>query len=519
MNTSLSDTSSPDQGDGLLFQADAFRHFFENAPVGIFFFDPYDSEAVMRVVSCNAMACSMHGLTKHDVLGHSIRRIDPNFFIWDNHDYFNGSEFVAMLANSEVHEGIAEHRRSNGDLLIVEYRTLLLEVGDHLYVVGIELDVTEREQQRIELQQTRQQLLDAIESMREGVMIFNAKDELVAFNEESIRLLNVVADCFRVGITHQEIMEAYATRITPEARGMRSVEEYIEASLKLRANFAKNMPVRFIPGRHHRLSHWPMAAGGIVSVVTDVTELQTAVDIAEAASRAKSQFLGVVSHELRTPLNGIVGLVSMLSLTELTREQREIITLLELSGKALSNVVADVLDLSELASQIQLKLSPTNPVTVCEDVFNLFRSAAAHKDLQYTIQFSGTSIGLVLADEARLRQVFSKLIGNAIKFTHVGLIQVLVSSTLMAGRKASMELRVIDTGIGVPPETRSHLFELRSSQAVENGAERNDLTAGLAVAKQLVDLMGGQIGYIPRPDGGSEFWLRLEFAPTGPSLN
>jgi len=501
------DIDSLTQRDDPLRHADAFRTFFEEAPVGIFFFDPFDRQSVMRVVTCNDEACRMHGFKKEEIVGSSIRRIDPQFFIWDDTDYFDGPEFVKLLGGSEVHEGIAQHVRKNGQPLIVEYRTILLEVGDQLYVVGIELDVTEREQQRLELQQTRQQIMDAIEAMREGVMIFDAEDKLVAFNEEAVRLLWPVADLFGLGVAHADILHGYATRIPSEARGNRTVEDYVAASNQLRAQFVKNLPVQFVKGRHHRLSHWPMATGGIVSVVTDVTDLQTAIDYAESASRAKSQFLGVVSHELRTPLNGIVGLITMLSNTKLSDQQRQIIDMLRVSGTALTNIVGDVLDLSEYhADQLNLVRTPTDPIAICEDVFNLFRSTAAHKDLQYTLHTSGTSHPLLLADERRLRQIFSKLIGNAIKFTPVGSIQVRAIVT-SHGNQAQVVVRVVDTGIGVPMEQRSNLFVAASPTN-----RRSPTTGmGLVMAKQLVDLMNGTIGYVPRPEGGSEFWFQADF--------
>jgi PAS domain S-box-containing protein len=495
--------------DDPLRQADAFRTFFEEAPVGIFFFDPYDRQSVMRVVSCNDEACRMHGFRKEEIVGNSIRRFDPQFFIWDGTDYFEGSSFVEMLGKSDVHEGIAQHVRKNGQPLVVEYRTILLEVAEQLYVVGIELDVTERELQRIELQQTRQQIMDAIESMREGVMIFDASDKLVAFNEEAVRLLWQVKDLFELGISHEQILAAYANRISPEARGNRTVEEYVALSNQSRSQFVKNLPVRFLPGRHHRLSHWPMVAGGIVSVVTDVTELQTAIDYAEAASRAKSQFLGVVSHELRTPLNGIVGLISMLANTKLSEQQRKILEMLSASGTALSKIVGDVLDLSEFhADSFKLNLTPTDPIAICEDVFNLFRSTAAHKDLQYLLQFSGSQRSKVLADERRLRQIFSKLIGNAIKFTPVGSILVRVSLASL-GDRIQVSIHVVDTGIGVSVDQRPNLFA--NSDGVNHRAPGAGL--GLVMAKQLVDLMHGTIGYEPRPEGGSEFWFQAEFDP------
>ena len=484
-------------GGGAPLRAQSFRQFFEEAPVGIFFFDPFDSESVMRIVACNRFASRLHGFEIDELIGQSIRKVDPGFFIWDGEDHFQGPDFVAMIRDESVHEGIAAHRRRDGSDLVVEYRTILLEEGGRQYVVGIEQDVTVRERQREELHQTRQQLIDAIESMREGMMIFDAEDRLVAFNTEQTRLLHEVAELFQIGVTFRTLLLAYASRISDERRGGRSVEEYVALTDARRKAYTRNIPVEFLPGQHHRVSHWPMATGGIVTVVTDVTEFQLAVEMAEAAAHAKTQFLGVISHELRTPLNGIVGLVTLLETQDISPEQRRILSLLSLSSKALTHVVADILNLSEREKGTHRAL-PTamNPLTLGHDVFNLFRSTADLKGLAYTLEFSGDREVMVEADEAALRQVMSNLIGNAVKFTDSGSVQVYLNLT-----DGEFTLRVSDTGCGIPAEMVHQIF---NSQRLDRPQG-----VGLAVSKRLIDRMGGEIKCESREGEGSHFEFRV----------
>ena len=254
----------------------------------------------------------------------------------------------------------------------------------------------------------------------------------------------------------------------------------------------------------------------VVNVMRNVDEikraqinLRRARDAAEAANRAKSEFLANMSHEIRTPLNGVMGVASALSRTELSEGQREMVGLITSSAETLEALLSDVLDLARIESgRLELKAEPFDLAQAARDVASLFEPSAKAKGLALSVESAPAAAGLFVGDAARLRQVISNLVSNAVKFTETGSVRVGVQAEASADGTA-LKVTVADTGIGFTAEAAERLFE-RFEQADGSITRRYGGTGlGLAISRSLVDAMGGHLSATGEPGHGAVFTIEL----------
>ncbi|MDH3532118.1 MAG: response regulator [Gammaproteobacteria bacterium] len=237
-------------------------------------------------------------------------------------------------------------------------------------------------------------------------------------------------------------------------------------------------------------------------------DLEAARDEALAMSRAKTEFLARMSHEIRTPMNGVLGMTELLRDTSLDDKQQRFAKTIYESGESLLHIINDILDIAKIeAGKIELDIAPFNLQNLVEECLDLLAESAHNKGLELVGGIPGDTHVHVRGDPVRLRQVLMNLVGNAVKFTEHGQVIVRLKMLDSAAGVAQYRFEIEDTGVGISPENAERIFEPFTQEDGSFTRQHGGTGLGLSISKQLVELMGGEIGVRSSPGAGCTFWF------------
>jgi PAS domain S-box-containing protein len=385
--------------------------------------------------------------------------------------------------------------------------------GVPIAILSFHHDVTVEVEARAARIDSTRQLRDVLDKMPLQIA-------LIDLDTGQIELLNTASRNGFAKLPGLAVGRKVADVLTPELRVR--LEELVGRAQAAGGAFEEEREIRSADGvRIARMRHqmfddahgrWKM-----LWMATDITELRKSAEAlkqaaaeAEAANRAKSEFLANMSHEIRTPLNGVMGVAGALARTELTPAQREMVALVETSAKTLETLLSDILDLARIeAGKLELRSEPFDLASSVSACTALFDAAAQAKGLDLVVEIDPAAVGAYVGDAARIRQILSNLLGNALKFTQVGHVALRVDA--IRGETSSvLRFEVRDTGIGFDAEAKARLFS-RFEQADGSITRRfGGSGLGLSISRSLAEAMDGRIEGDGEPGEGAVFTLTLE---------
>ncbi|MCC5871255.1 MAG: response regulator [Gammaproteobacteria bacterium] len=373
------------------------------------------------------------------------------------------------------------------------------------------------------IDQERARLEDAIESLEAAVVMFDASDRLLVYNHRWQEMYGFDAAFLAGRPSCEDVLRDLGERRAEIPAG--KAEAFVAYQLKQRQKRRRNQQ-QAMDGRWYAINDFTTREGGIVTLIYDVDDLKQlelqlveARDLAEQATRAKSDFLANMSHEIRTPMNAIIGLTHLALQTDLDANQRNYIQKVDSAARSLLHIINDILDFSRIeAGQIELEETQFLLDDVLDNLSNLIGLQAESKGIELLFDVAPDVPTALLGDPLRLTQILVNLGSNAVKFTTEGEVVVSVTLDSVDGDVAELAFTVRDTGIGMTPGQQARLFEA-FSQADSSITRRYGGTGlGLAISRRLSEQMGGGISARSEPGSGSSFRfsVRLRMQPEQP---
>ncbi len=462
------------------------------------------------ILACNPAFVKIFGYASvAELIGQSIIML-----------YFDQVERPILLARLK-REGKIEHyqcvrRRKDGVLIhVIENKVATLNAaGEIVEIKGYIYDDSERKQAEEALQEKETRLRLAVQSGPIGIWDWDIVNNKLVWEESMYTLYGIRAEDFGGAY------DAWSRTVHPD--DLQYAENEIQAALRGEREYAPEFRivrpdggVRIIKASSITTYDANGQALRMVGTNIDITErkhleesLRAAKEIADKANQAKSDFLAGMSHELRTPLNGILGYAQILQRDpQFPENYRSAMDTIKRSGEHLLKLISDILDLAKIeAGKVELVPAPFNLSNAVQDILSMTKPNATRKGLPLIYLADAALPGYVFGDEKRLRQVLINLLGNAIKFTKQGRVELRILNSL--DREKFIRFEVIDTGVGLSADDQQKLFK-EFSQVGSTASKEQGTGLGLSISRKLVQLMGGDL-YVKSEIGvGSTFWFEI----------
>jgi PAS domain S-box-containing protein len=462
----------------------------------------------------NQSLCDFLGISQSDIIGNTFMGLD----LWNNIDDIE-SYWQKLISDGNIQNFETEVRTVSGEVKTVLISASLVYLDGQDCEIGIMKDISDRQQTELNLRENRAKLKEA----------YTEQNTLLAALTDVVLVRNREGRCIKVAQTksiylkgsREDILSKPIDEELPENAAnviLQTIQKALATMQMVSCDY-----ILEIDGRELWFSSniSPLTEDTVIQISRDITDrkhseitLAKAKEEAEAATKAKSEFLSNMSHEIRTPMNGVLVMAQILATTELDEDQQDLVQTIVESGDFLLTIINDILDFSKIESgMLEIERKEFVLMDVVKSVYDLLNSQAVTKkiDLQYAI--APNIPAKVIGDSARLRQILINLTGNAIKFTPHGSIAIAITgNALSEPHQYQLQFTVTDTGIGIQGDRIGKLFQAFTQADTSTSRKYGGTGLGLAISKRLAELMGGtiwveslgQVGGFPPSDWQSE---------------
>ena len=489
---------------------------FETLPDHIYYMDR-DS----RLLGANPACCKHHKRTATEMIGKTDIELYPNSIGRKLYD-----EEQHLMINAQTLREREKHVNDDGRTIHLESVKIPMRSpsGRIIGLAGISRDITEQVEREEALLQAKH---EAEQSAAFIKAIFDNLEDQFYFKDRQSKVLggNRAWVSSRGVKSIDELLGKTDIDLHPAPLGQQLYDneqrqmETGEVTRIRERHVRKDSRIEYVEAVKCPMRDEKGKVIGLAGISRDITRqvenekrLVEAQQEAESANKAKSAFLAMMSHEIRTPMNGVIGAASLLLGTELTAQQDEFVHTIQVSGENLMTIINDILDYSKIeAGKIELEKAPFELRECIEDAFDLFVQTASKKNVELLYYVDPDVPKALLGDTTRIRQILVNLLGNAIKFTENGEVNLKVHNvtTDENKRQCQLEFAVHDTGIGIADEHKERLFEAFTQADASSTRKYGGTGLGLTISRRLTELMDGKIWFESEKGKGSTFFFTI----------